>query len=102
MADQLQLFNEHIERLKKDEKDARLKGRNAKLISDFDDLLRTRVPDADMPWREAKRLVDRDPRFIAVTSEIEREDLYRLHMAKRGSSAAAAIAPLDSQARMEV
>lgn len=102
MPEQVQLFNEHIEQLKRDEKAQRVKGKTDKLAADFDALLAAKVPDATLPWSAAKRLVASDPRFAAVASEIEREDLYRLHTARRlGASAAPSVAT-DSRARAEV
>jgi hypothetical protein len=69
--------------LKKETKTALLQGRLAKITADFEALIASAGLDPRTPWAEARSRLSGNAKFQAVSSELEREELFSAFMAKR-------------------
>ncbi|CAG8517519.1 13625_t:CDS:10 [Acaulospora colombiana] len=76
------LFRKHVRDLK-DKEAERKRAQQKKAVEDFMKLLReTREIQSDSSWRKVKRLIDDDPRYEAVQSSSQREELFREYCKK--------------------
>ncbi|CAG8636049.1 6000_t:CDS:10, partial [Acaulospora morrowiae] len=76
------LFRKHVKDLKEKEAE-RKREQQKKAVEDFMKLLReTREIESDSSWRRVKRLIDDDPRYEAIQSSTQREELFREYCKK--------------------
>ncbi|KAM9184805.1 transcription elongation regulator 1 isoform 4-T4 [Mergus octosetaceus] len=81
MKDREALFNEFITAARKKEKED-LKTRGEKIKMDFFELLANHHLDSQSRWSKVKDKVETDPRYKAVDSSSQREDLFKQYIEK--------------------
>ncbi|XP_065705099.1 transcription elongation regulator 1 isoform X3 [Patagioenas fasciata] len=81
MKDREALFNEFITAARKKEKEDS-KSRGEKIKMDFFELLANHHLDSQSRWSKVKDKVEADPRYKAVDSSSQREDLFKQYIEK--------------------
>ncbi|NWQ83486.1 TCRG1 regulator, partial [Columbina picui] len=81
MKDREALFNEFITAARKKEKEDS-KSRGEKIKMDFFELLANHHLDSQSRWSKVKDKVETDPRYKAVDSSSQREDLFKQYIEK--------------------
>ncbi|KAL9982359.1 hypothetical protein ACROYT_G004391 [Oculina patagonica] len=79
MKDRENLFTEFLAELKKKEKES-LKQKQDKIRNDFMDLLTEQKLDSKAQWRKVRSKIEKDPRYKAVESSMQKEDWFKEHV----------------------